>query len=47
MAKADPRIDAADAGEPEEGDELDRLGRFGVNAALVEEIRHRYDVDPS
>ena len=27
--------------------ELEKLGRFGVNAALVEEIRQRYEVDPT
>jgi 2-oxoglutarate dehydrogenase E1 component len=42
----DPISDAP-AGEAEARDELDRLGRFGVNAALVEEIRQRYEVDPS
>jgi 2-oxoglutarate dehydrogenase E1 component len=37
-----------DPGEREpEASELDRLGRFGVNAALVDEIRQRYEVDPT
>jgi 2-oxoglutarate dehydrogenase E1 component len=32
--------------DPAEAD-VERLGRFGVNAALVEEIRQRYEVDPT
>ncbi len=36
---------SADPGELES--EIDRLGRFGVNAALVDEIRQRYEVDPT
>jgi len=34
-------------GADPEASETDRLGRFGVNAALVEEIRQRYEVDPT
>ena len=37
--------------EPEAGDDernvSDTLSGFGVNAALVEEIRQRYEVDPN
>ncbi len=32
---------------PERDSDTEQLGGFGVNAALVEEIRQRYEVDPS
>ncbi|MEE8581333.1 MAG: 2-oxoglutarate dehydrogenase E1 component, partial [Myxococcota bacterium] len=32
---------------PEPDSDTEQLGGFGVNAALVEEIRQRYEVDPS
>jgi len=38
---------AEDAGADPEAKESRELGSFGVNAALVEEIRQRYEVDPS
>ena len=42
----DPAHEAARARRPSER-EPERLSGFGVNAALVEEIRQRYEVDPS
>jgi 2-oxoglutarate dehydrogenase complex dehydrogenase (E1) component-like enzyme len=33
--------------DPERDSDTEQLGGFGVNAALVEEIRQRYEVDPS
>jgi 2-oxoglutarate dehydrogenase E1 component len=37
----------APALHPERDSDTEQLGSFGVNAALVEEIRQRYEVDPS
>jgi 2-oxoglutarate dehydrogenase E1 component len=49
MERPDPsRPAASPASEPEERSEVDPvLSGFGVNAGLVEEIRQRYEVDPS
>jgi 2-oxoglutarate dehydrogenase E1 component len=42
------RDDEPDAtGSEQERERFEALSRFGVNAALVEEIRQRYEVDPS
>ncbi len=43
---AEPTAGRSNGVGPEER-EIEQLGRFGVNAALVEEIRQRYEVDPS
>jgi 2-oxoglutarate dehydrogenase E1 component len=48
MERTDPSRPASQPAAPEERSEVDPvLSGFGVNAGLVEEIRQRYEVDPS
>jgi 2-oxoglutarate dehydrogenase E1 component len=44
--KGRPQEAARALDSPRDNPDLDRLARFGVNAAAVEEIRRRYEIDP-